>query len=104
MDSETLFDAELFRAHGSWMRALARRLASDADADDLAQETWRAAIESPPDGTRPLRPWLAQVLRNTIRTAFRRARRRRTREREAQGLVAPAPGADETLARAELHR
>lgn len=91
-------------AQGAWLRNLARRLASGADADDVAQETWRAAIESPPDPDRPLRPWLAQVLRNTVRTAFRRSGRRRARERAVSAIEPAPPTAEDALARAQLHQ
>src|ERR1700733_7264075 len=48
------------------LRALARALVgSDADADDLLQDTAVDAIRHPPhDDDRPTRPWLAAVLRN----------------------------------------
>jgi RNA polymerase sigma factor (sigma-70 family) len=95
---------ETLLEHGSWIRSLARRLASDAEADDVAQETWRAALESPPDPDRPARPWLAQVLRNTVRTAFRSGSRRRAREREVSQIETAPPSAEETLARAQLHQ
>jgi predicted RNA polymerase sigma factor len=52
-------------AHTAWARRLARSLTADADAaDDLVQETWIAATQHPPATDRPLRPWLAVVLRN----------------------------------------
>ncbi len=69
-------------AHTGFVRELARRLVLDeADADDVAQQTWLAALRRPPDGSRDVRPWLATVVRNTAWSLFRG--RRRQREREA---------------------
>jgi RNA polymerase sigma factor (sigma-70 family) len=95
---------DLLLEHGAWLGNLARRLAAGTDAEDLEQDTWRVAIESPPDGDRPARPWLAQVLRNTIRTGLRRGQRRRARERAVSEVDAAAPSAEETLMRAQLHQ
>jgi RNA polymerase sigma factor (sigma-70 family) len=68
------------------MRALARSLVhGDADADDLVQETAVAAMEHPPDTDRPVRPWLATVLRNRWRMD-RRGRARREAREQAVGL------------------
>jgi RNA polymerase sigma-70 factor (ECF subfamily) len=65
----------------AWVRSLARRLARDAStADDLAQETLAAAIERPPRPDRPLRRWLAAVLRNFARQRHRSETRRLARE------------------------
>jgi DNA-directed RNA polymerase specialized sigma24 family protein len=55
--------AEAILAHGAWLRRLASALAAhEADANDLMQQTYLAAIESPPPAGRPLRPWLGRVL------------------------------------------
>ncbi|HEY1551626.1 MAG TPA: sigma-70 family RNA polymerase sigma factor [Kofleriaceae bacterium] len=64
------------------LRALARALVgSDADADDLLQDTAVDAIRHPPpDQDRPTRPWLAAVLRNRRRMDVRATGRRRRRE------------------------
>ena len=66
-----------------WLRRLARRLASsDAEAEDIAQRTWLAALRNRPEARgATIRPWLTQVLRNEARME-RRSRRRRL-EREA---------------------
>ncbi|HEY5947949.1 MAG TPA: sigma-70 family RNA polymerase sigma factor [Kofleriaceae bacterium] len=69
------------------LHALARSLVhGDADADDLLQDTAIAAIEHPPEEDRPVRPWLATVLRNRWRMD-RRGRGRRLVREEAVGLV-----------------
>ncbi len=69
-------------AHQGWARRLARRLTADvAEADDLVQETWVAASRRPPASDRPLRPWLAVVLRNLWINRRAAARRREVRQR-----------------------
>lgn len=68
----------------SWLRTLAGHLVSDASrADDLVQDTWLAALRSPPAPTTPPRPWLARVLRNRASNA-RRAEQRRARHEGAR--------------------
>jgi RNA polymerase sigma factor (sigma-70 family) len=88
-------------AHRAWVRSLAAALVQPADADDLEQEAWLAALERPPSDEAP-RAWLATVLRRTAskmrRTLFRRA----TRERAASQSEATAATAD-LVARAETH-
>jgi RNA polymerase sigma factor (sigma-70 family) len=67
-------------AHVGWARRLARQLTADADeAEDLLQETWMAATLHPPTTDRPLRPWLAVVLRNLWGNRKRAAQRREAR-------------------------
>jgi len=74
------------------LRALARSLVQgDADADDLLQDTAVAALEHPPaTDHRPVRAWLAAVLRNRWRMDRRGAARRQARERAA-ALAEPDP-------------
>ncbi len=67
--------------HSTWVRWLAWSLVrDDALADDLAQETWLVALKHPPEAGLPVRPWLAQVVRNLVRMKARGERRRRQRE------------------------
>ena len=67
--------------HVDFVRRLARRLARDeAQAEDLAQETWVAALEGGPREAGGLRPWLARVLRNRAALGLRRGERRARRE------------------------
>src|SRR6185503_18712813 len=54
-------EIELLLRHRAWLRALAARLVGPGLADDLAQETWVAALRRPPDPARPAKPWLAAV-------------------------------------------
>ncbi|HET6204277.1 MAG TPA: sigma-70 family RNA polymerase sigma factor [Planctomycetota bacterium] len=68
--------------HAGWVRSLARRLTRDASsADDLAQQTFAAAVEHPPGTDRPVRRWLAAVMRNFARQTHRAESRRVARER-----------------------
>ncbi len=94
---------ELLR-HAAWVRGLARSLVhDDAAADDALQETWTAALRSPPRDADTSRAWLARVVRNAVR-ARGRADARRVRREEAvarsEGLEATA----DVVARAEQHR
>lgn len=74
---------EALLAEAGWLRALAASLVSDpATADDLVQETWLAALRSPPSADRPLRPWLRTVLENFLRMRRRGSGAREARERE----------------------
>jgi RNA polymerase sigma-70 factor (ECF subfamily) len=99
------FTPDTLLEHADWMRALAGYLVRDSDeADDLVQETWVASLASPPDASRPPRPWLAQVLRNAMRSRSRRTARRRARERVVGEDIAQPPSAEEVLARTQLHQ
>jgi RNA polymerase sigma factor (sigma-70 family) len=93
-------------AQAEWLRELARYLAHDhPDAEDLVQETWAAALRSAPALGRPLRPWLAQVLRNLIRMNARGATRRRAREQSATAeMTTESASAQATLETLELQR
>lgn len=92
---------EVLLAEQKWLHELARQLVRDPDvALDLEQETWLAALRSPPRYADGARGWLATVLR---RLARRRAEaERHGREREAEVARAEAlPGAAAGVARAE---
>jgi RNA polymerase sigma-70 factor (ECF subfamily) len=86
-DSST--DARLAHllADSDWLRGLAYALARDPDgADDLAQQTWLAALEHPPRESADLerlRGWIATVARNAWRRSSRAELHRVAREREA---------------------
>lgn len=67
--------------HSTWVRRLAGSLVRDeALAEDLTQEAWLAAMRRPPVSGMPVRPWLAQVVRNLVRMHVRGARRQKDRE------------------------
>lgn len=90
--------------HDAFVQTLARRLVKDEHRVlDVAQETWRAALERPPSSDRPLRPWLARVVKNAVVTLFRGENRRKRRENMAAG---PEPTASpvEILEREEIRR
>ncbi len=81
---ESSIDIARLLEHAGWVRALARRLTQDeAAADDLVQETWLAALKRPPQLEERTKPWLAEVLRNARRMAFRADTRRALREQGA---------------------
>jgi RNA polymerase sigma-70 factor (ECF subfamily) len=62
--------------HALW-KLCYRMTGSSAEADDLVQETFRRALETPPsDTTRDLRPWLTRVALNLSRDALRARKRR----------------------------
>ncbi|MCA9000982.1 MAG: sigma-70 family RNA polymerase sigma factor, partial [Planctomycetes bacterium] len=77
-------DMERLLTHQDWLRSLARRLVGDAaTAEDLVQETWMAAMKSPPDPSRPARPWLAGGVRRLASMRARGEGRRARRQNEA---------------------
>ncbi len=103
-DSHLSMPLEGVLEHSGWLRELARRLVRDPNAaDDLAQSTWLAALEHRPATDRPLRQWLASVLRNFARQEVRRRARMRARE-ESVARPEAEPAADERLMRAALQR
>ncbi|HSD90247.1 MAG TPA: RNA polymerase sigma factor, partial [Kofleriaceae bacterium] len=82
------------------LRALARSLVhGDADAEDLLQETAIAALAHPPDEDRPVRPWLATVLRNRWRMD-RRGRSRRVAREQAIAIDNEDAGVPDAIDRA----
>ena len=95
-------------AHAEWLRRLATQLVRDGDAADVVQQTWLAALRSPPAGDRPARPWLAEVLRNFARRSYRDrpdppgARTRPAAKRP--GSAAGPASAESLLESAELQR
>ncbi|HTE53928.1 MAG TPA: sigma-70 family RNA polymerase sigma factor [Kofleriaceae bacterium] len=90
--------------HAEWVRRLALALVRNPDdADELAQETWEAALSRPPRESGPLRPWLAGVARNLARMRARSSGRRTRREESAVGPE-PAPSPEELVARVEMQQ
>lgn len=77
-------DIERLLSQSDWLAALARKLVGDAaTADDLVQDTWIAALQNPPDPDRPVRPWLAGILRRVASMRARAEGRRSWRQRRA---------------------
>jgi RNA polymerase sigma factor (sigma-70 family) len=93
---------ELLR-HSAWLHALARTLVGEADADDVVQETWVAAVARPPRVLGSLRGWLGTVARNVVRKRVRDDARRRERELAASRRD-PEPATDQVVARAARMR
>jgi len=91
-------------AEMGWVRQLAGALVkNDALADDVAQDAWLVAAKQSPDPDRPLRPWLARVVLNLVRTR-RTADARRERRHAAAGDDRDVPTPAELVERVELHR
>lgn len=90
--------------HADWLRDLARKLVGGADADDAVQDTFVAALRSPPDPDLEAKPWLARVLRNASRMAHRSASRRARREDAVSQNATPPSSAADTVARVETFR
>lgn len=87
-----------------WIHALARSLVADPHlAADLAQDTTVDALEARPDGSRPLRAWLATVMRNNL-AKLRRGESNRGAREESVRRADRAPAAQEVVERAEAHR
>ncbi len=92
--------------HAEWLRHLATRLVNESDVDDVLQETWMAAMRSPPRSAgAAARPWLAEVARNFARRRWRTGGVRRRAEAElGQIETPPVEAADELLERATVQR
>ncbi len=96
--------AELLLEDAAWLKRLATSLANDRDdADDLVQESWIAVWRRQPDPGRPMRPWLAKVVRDLAGMKRRSDRRRAAREAIADDARAPA-APDELVEQMRLHR
>lgn len=85
---------DLSKAHGDYLRGLARRLCRDHyDPDDLVQDTLLRALDSPiPQGAN-VRAWLARVLQNRFIDLIRR----RDARREDQLGDLPSAQADDEV-------
>ncbi len=95
--------AEQLLQHSQWAHALARHLVGDAaEADDIVQDAWLAAIQEPPlKGA--LRPWLGGVIHNLARMRHRSEYRRKDREAKSAKTEA-LPTTSELVERAESQR
>lgn len=75
---------ERLLCEASWMRRLARRLVAEQQtADDLTQDTWVRVLACSPAADRPLRGWIAAVMRNLARQRHRTETRRALHEARA---------------------
>lgn len=102
------------------LRPVAMRLAlalvkKPEDADDLAQESMLKFFASLDrfESSRPLRPWLGSIVRNSARDSFRRAKVRRADSLDHHGvhdidlaaeLKAPEPSPEATVVRRRVKR
>ena len=92
MERSHAITPEALLAHSDWIRKLACGLVFDsARADDVVQETWRVALERPPEHGRDLRAWLAVVTRNVARKLSRGESSRRRREEAVVDRQAAQP-------------
>lgn len=90
--------------HAPWLESLARGLVADPGlAEDLAQETRILAWSRRPDASRPLRGWLATVMRNLLRQHRRSEARRAVRDRGVS-TDEHDDSAETLAARLEAHR
>jgi RNA polymerase sigma-70 factor (ECF subfamily) len=91
-------------AHGSWLQALARKLAHDS-GDDASQEVWERTLKTPPRDASSLRGWLTTVLLNRVRSEARASARRRKYEAAAAAEeVSPPLTPEDIHERLELQR
>jgi RNA polymerase sigma-70 factor (ECF subfamily) len=83
MESASPLTAEILMRHEAFVLRLARTLVrGESNAEDVAQRTLAAAIESPPRHGR-VRDWLVRVTRNNALDLHRSERRRTAREQRA---------------------
>lgn len=93
-------DTEALLAQAGWLRALARRVAGEAGADDLVQEVWLKVAQRPPAAVASPRGWLASVLRSVH---LRRRERREASDLREREVARPEalPSASELAGRAD---
>ncbi len=96
-------DVTALLAEAAWLTRLARSLVGSDDADDVVQETYAAALRTPPDPDLPARPWLRRVMVNVVRMRHRGRVRRDTRE-QASMIAEPVPSPEQLLVRARVER
>jgi RNA polymerase sigma-70 factor (ECF subfamily) len=97
-------EIEKLLEEAGWLRRLAASLVGDgAQAEDLVQDTWLAALRRPPRPDREARPWLARVVRNLARNTRRGRSRREAREGRAHE-ERESPGPADLAQEAEAQR
>ena len=96
-------DVTALLAEAAWLTRLARSLVGNDDADDIVQETYVAALRTPPDPDRPPRPWLRRVMINVVRMRQRGRTRRDARETASQ-VAEPVRTPEQLLDRARVER
>lgn len=104
MSKSTSPSLEMLLEHADWIRALARRLVRDPDtAEEVVQRTFLAAADRNPGDDRPVRAWLAVVVRNLARAA-RRASARRSHHESKAARPEALPSVDDVVGRAQMQR
>ncbi|MHC4859189.1 MAG: sigma-70 family RNA polymerase sigma factor [Planctomycetota bacterium] len=89
--------------HSDWLTRFARAIVGEEHgAEDVVQETWLAALRSPPRAG-SARGWLSAVARNALRK-LRRGERARGRRELAAARAEGQPDTAEIAARVELQR
>jgi len=96
-------DVTALLAEADWLTRLARSLVGSDDADEIVQETYAAALRTPPDPDRPARPWLRRVMVNVVRMRHRGRVRRDARERASE-MREPVLTPEQLLDRARVER
>src|SRR5438477_12367410 len=77
----TPIPVEALLAHHEWVRSVARAVVRDPNtADDVEQDAWLEALDSPPRHASSLRAWFGAVVRNRARGIGRADARRGRRE------------------------
>ena len=90
-------------AQRAWIRRVAASLVHE-DAEDIAQETWVAAIESPPESSSNVAAWLGTVARNFVRKRARAETRRGRRHMDAPDHRQEPLSPESLVERAELQQ
>jgi len=95
MPTHDTVELECLAAQGRWVRRLALDLARNVhDAEDIAQETWLAALRRGPIEEGALASWCSGVVRNLVRFRSRTDANRAARElRTARTTIVESPAA-----------
>src|SRR5262245_26576824 len=102
--SNPALSAEALLEHEDFVQCVAHGLLCDEHAaEDVAQDTWVAALGRFPGASAALRGWLGTVARNRARDARRRSTRRDLRERGAARPEA-VPSVDTAFERLSVQR
>lgn len=92
-DTATWFEAFYREHYGLVLSTATRRLGSRADAEDLAAEAFRLALEQSLAGRRITAPWLYTTVRNLVGNTYRGRERRYALERVLRNESQEAPDA-----------
>ena len=91
--------------HQDWALRLARRLVrEEAEAEDLVQRTWMAALRRPPNRESGARAWIHKVILNLAREHHRRRGTRERLERALPRTEGEVEDALEVLSRSEIRK